>query len=453
MRNRTVGVLAFVLGGLGCVTSPQGCFEMGANGGSSGEMKSWEAPLSLQQGSQDAEAPRVAISAGGDAVAVWQQDDGTRFQLYSNRFVSGVGWSGAEPVEAQDRGDATHHRVAMDDAGDAVVVWQYADGSAWTNRMMAGAGWGAPEPLEDDGGTAIEPRIAMNGEGDAVAVWQERSASSGGLQDQVFLWARRYVPGSGWASPQVVASGAIDVGYPDVRGAEVAIDAAGNAIVIFERAGVASYLMTAERNVPGAAWSPPEQIEPAAVDDMKEPSLAMDPAGDAVALWLSPSHASNFAARFAPDTGWEVGQAVNDGYPTGVAIGGDASAIAVWAQGGVGVSASRSDPGAGWSAAESIQPETLGAAVSLAPRVAMDDDGCAVTVWVTSPAGGTAGADQLWFDAFDPDDGWGTAEPLERVGSGEIGEPDLAMNHPGQAVAVWTEYDGGSGRVWASIYR
>ena len=70
------------------------------------------------------------------AVAVWQQFDGARFNIWFDRYVPGRGWERPGPLEA-DAGDAGYPRVALDGAGRALAVWHQSDGV----RLRIMASW------------------------------------------------------------------------------------------------------------------------------------------------------------------------------------------------------------------------------------------------------------------------------------------------------------------------
>ena len=47
----------------------------------------------------DASSPQVAIDTNGNALAVWRQSDGTRYNIWANRYTAGTGWgSKASPA-------------------------------------------------------------------------------------------------------------------------------------------------------------------------------------------------------------------------------------------------------------------------------------------------------------------------------------------------------------------
>ena len=86
----------------------------------------------------DALSPQVDVDPSGNAIAVWEQDDGTRVNIWANRFTPAAGWGAAELIEADNAGNATMTQVAVDSSGNAIAVWGQYDGTRfniWTSRF------------------------------------------------------------------------------------------------------------------------------------------------------------------------------------------------------------------------------------------------------------------------------------------------------------------------------
>jgi hypothetical protein len=86
----------------------------------------------------DALNPQVAVHPNGNATAVWRQSDGTQDNSWSNWYTAGVGWGVAELLETDDAGHALDPQVAVDPYGRATVVWHQSDGTRtniWSNRF------------------------------------------------------------------------------------------------------------------------------------------------------------------------------------------------------------------------------------------------------------------------------------------------------------------------------
>jgi hypothetical protein len=71
----------------------------------------------------------IAMSGIGDAIAVWEQFDGTRMNIISRRYSSSTAsWIATEVLEYTD-GDAGSPRIAMGGNGNATVVWEQLAGT------------------------------------------------------------------------------------------------------------------------------------------------------------------------------------------------------------------------------------------------------------------------------------------------------------------------------------
>jgi hypothetical protein len=132
--------------------------------------------------------PQIALNSAGNAVAVWQQFDGVRYNVYSSYF-NGAVWSTTALIETQSAGDAVFPQVAINSSGKAFAVWQQSDGirkNVWANRFD-GAAWGAAELIEKNDNDAVMPRIAIDNDGKAIAVWTQNEANGGSS-----VWFNRF---------------------------------------------------------------------------------------------------------------------------------------------------------------------------------------------------------------------------------------------------------------------
>jgi hypothetical protein len=110
--------------------------------------------------------------------------------IWANRYVPGTGWGTATVIETDNSGTANTPQVEMNGSGQALAVWSQSDGTRdniWANRYVPGAGWDTAAPIEiENVGDAVNPEVAINDTGQAMAVWLQ----SDGTRDNV--WANRY---------------------------------------------------------------------------------------------------------------------------------------------------------------------------------------------------------------------------------------------------------------------
>lgn len=137
----------------------------------------WDNAVSLEttHAGDSNHRPQVAVDSSGNSIAVWQQSDGMNDHIWSSRYQAVVGWDNAVRIESFAAGDATRPQVAADSSGNAIAVWQQSDGTnvtVWSNRYVPGAGWGSAQRIDTaNSGSAERPSMAMDSSGNAVVVW------------------------------------------------------------------------------------------------------------------------------------------------------------------------------------------------------------------------------------------------------------------------------------------
>jgi hypothetical protein len=263
---------------------------------------------------------------------VWRQSDGTRTNIWANRYVVGTGWGTSTLIETDNVGEANKPQVAMDDSGNAIAVWYQSDGfrlHIWTNRYVVGTGWGMATLIETVG-SALDPQVAIDGSGNAIAVWRQYDGAD------YNIWAKRYVVGTGWGTATLIET---DYGY--AKDPQVAVDDSGNAIAVWDHEdGPLHTNIWANRYVVGTGWGTATLIE-TDDGDVGYPQVAMDGSGNAIAVWEQDndsfgSRTSIYANRYVIGTGWGTATLIETDYGDAsypqVAMDGSGNAIAVWKQ-------------------------------------------------------------------------------------------------------------------------
>jgi hypothetical protein len=294
----------------------------------------WSTPLLIETNTAgNTYAPSIAIDPNGNAIAVWAQSDGTRLNIWANRYVAGTGWGTAQLIETDNAGPALYPRVAMDANGNAIAVWNQSDGThynAMANRYAAGSGWGTATLIETDNtGNVGSPTIAMDANGNAISVWAQYDGT------RYNLWSNRYVAGTGWGTAALLEndnSGDADPGL-------VVMDANGNAMVAWHQFDGTNYNIWARRYVAGTGWDAVTLIATNTAGDTSIPSIAMNASGNAVAVWHQSdgTRTNIWANRYVDGTGWSTASLIeNDDtgdaiYPS-VVMDASGNAIATWLQ-------------------------------------------------------------------------------------------------------------------------
>lgn len=239
----------------------------------------WGTPQSLESRPEDASEPWVAADprGNGDALAVWRQAESGDESIWGSWYIEGIGWGEPFLLETSP-GFASFPHVTIDQAGNALVAWYQAAGvrlrSIWSAYYTAGQGWGEPELAETNGGNAQGPEIAMDAFGRVTATWWQTDTAR-----VRSIWANRYVPGFGWETATLLETGS---GVADRPG--VAVDDAGNAVVVWQQSDGGVNSVWSNHYVEGVGWGAPSLVETAA-DNAISPVVAADDVGNAVALW------------------------------------------------------------------------------------------------------------------------------------------------------------------------
>jgi hypothetical protein len=99
----------------------------------------WDATVRIDSDTGSAGSPQIAVDANGDAFAVWYQFDGMRYNIWSNRrLAADMGWGTAELIETDNAGSAYDPQVVVDPNGNALSVWRQNDGTRyniWANSF------------------------------------------------------------------------------------------------------------------------------------------------------------------------------------------------------------------------------------------------------------------------------------------------------------------------------
>ncbi|MCI5145379.1 MAG: hypothetical protein D3923_07570 [Candidatus Electrothrix sp. AR3] len=225
-------------------------------------------------------SPRVGMDLLGNAVVVWAQSDGTRYNIMANRYVVGVGWGTAELIEIDELGDAKFPHVAVDSTGNAVAVWEQSDGvrkNIWSNRYVVGVGWGTAELIEtDNSGDAESPQLGVDAAGNAFVVWQQFDGT------RKNIWANRYGAGSGWGTAELIETD----NSGDAEGPQIVVNTAGDAIAVWWQIDSKyNKNIMANRYAAGEGWGAAELVENSDLDNGYYPKVGMDPSGRALVIW------------------------------------------------------------------------------------------------------------------------------------------------------------------------
>jgi hypothetical protein len=211
-----------------------------------GAAQAWGVPMDVSRHSvvENSEQPDLAVAADGVAMVVWRRETGSGSKsIRARRYLPGATqWEAAITVAAklgeQDDPVPDNPRVAICPTGHAIAVWDQV--SATAGRTVAasrfspvpasGAPWSIPVNLERvRGGLSTGPQIAMDAAGNALVVWGQRDVAG---EPTKVLSARYQVGNDQWSTSgqrlQLVDA-------PAGGGVKVALHPEGTAIGIWKQ--------------------------------------------------------------------------------------------------------------------------------------------------------------------------------------------------------------------------
>jgi hypothetical protein len=285
-----------------------------------------------------AAAPDLAVNGHGDAVAAWITRGSNGYLIVAAFRPAGGSFGSPSALTPALPGGPLQLDVAIDSHGDALVAWNVAGAVAAATRPVAGD-WGSAQALSSPKEVGYSPRAALDDAGGATVVWQSNSQKygydviegaegsvAGGfaklheiaaegkntdpslavgadgfavltfLRDngghEVTQAATRTAPGAAWSS-----AGSLSPAGKNADAPAVAVDGAGNALVVWDQKAVVGNLAYGSSLRAGGSWSPPHPLDTPA-SAATAPQVAFDGAGDAVAAFTNgyPIETANYDA-------------------------------------------------------------------------------------------------------------------------------------------------------------
>ncbi|MCG8335295.1 MAG: hypothetical protein MJE63_12295 [Proteobacteria bacterium] len=361
---------------------------------------SWNHPTSLANAVSPSTTAVIGplASAGnnsGDFIIVWIQNNGTNNQVFKSEYRGG---SWTHPANQSDHISVagqicSNPDVAMDDNGNAIIVWQQSNGTnqqIFKSEYRAGS-WTHPANAADnisvDGSDMSEPKVDMDNSSNAIIVWFD----STGVDERIFK--SEYRSGS-WTHPANLA----DNINPDgdwARNVQVTMDNYGEAMIVWQQRNSSSVNQVFGAYYNGSSWIYPANLDDnltSYADYANDPSIVLRK-GRAVLSWLSlVGFEMNYLSEYYSNTWYTPSstaehispQPAGDvGGPVPLAMNYNYDAIMVWFQADSRDAVFKSEYRNGsWTHPvdenDFINPAGTDASV---PDVAMDNDGNTIIVW------------------------------------------------------------------------
>lgn len=414
--------------------------------------KAWQVPTRVGANIPgDTYNMQTAFDAAGNGFVVWQHTtDGSRNDIWANRYVVGTGWGTPTLIETDDTVSATNPRIGVDASGKALVVWEAQAGftySIWANTYTPGTGWGTASKLATPVGAQVgSPEVAMSANGTATVTWTAASGPTLSLMAIGFS-------GAGWGTAGALTTGVIG-GAGSFGNVRMAADANGHCLVVWVQYDSSIFNVWAVPCSGGAATDIPVLIETDNTASASWLQVAMNASGTAIAVWQQ-SLATGFkvwANRYTPASGWGTSAIITTdttpsislpAYPK-VDLDDLGNAVAGWTQ-STGASsrlfASHQPVGGAWATAAEIRFNAFTFDFN------MNGAGDLFGSWIqgtslyasNGPVATPANSSLSWTS-------------ISAVVPTPISQPRITVDAQGRAMVVWMQADGGHNTVFASRF-
>lgn len=346
--------------------------------------------------------------------------------------------------------DGESHRCVCTDGGAAKPE---TDGQCWH--------WQKAVPVEQGNGDVVSSNLAMNPDGTAVAIWFEKHCPLPGCGSdvEVQLWANRHTFGTGWSEPQrlrVLDEPSIS-GFTPLEGAPaVAVDNAGNALALWQEdpAGDAPPELRAAL-LPAESWGTAIE-EPSPGDVLGwNTMIERDPTGGLYVASTDGESGDNprwWLRRFTREAGWESTIVLAQpeeallGLSFTVGTTGDLSLL--WKHATGTILASRLQPMAPADMTKMEIVDSARARDSVDLDIAVNARGDALGVWLQASQDDTS-SDLYWTETYDDAAWWWEARLRARDVANLFNHPRVTFDGSNRATVLWVQREGSSTRVYA----
>lgn len=353
----------------------------------------------LQSGTGSASNVVLAVNGKGDAIMAWRRF-GVKSEIWVSTRAAGGSFGPPQAIASVPGKEALEPSVAINELGMVSVVWYLVNSDTNNLQTIYGAfrspgGGFVSTPISSSDTWNQSPRVVLDETGKATVVWSYWDGS-------INIARVRIRDANGTFGVQRDLSASTPTGYPMF--ATVGLDKSGNAVAVWSHFDGSVYdVEGASRQAAADTWTPlPAFGASASASFGQEPVVAVDPSGNAVAIWQAANSTINSASR-APGGSFGTAQ-TGISAPTSIAprvvLDPSGNAVAVW---------QRFDPNGRVEAAQRPAGGQFGGVKTLstqinagAPALSMDSLGNAFAVWSLADPAAPASADSVvQFAALD----------------------------------------------------
>lgn len=226
-----------------------------------GDDLTWSPPDLVSTMGTDAKFPQIAMDGNGNATAIWLESGYVKARY---KPANGM-WSSS--IATLSNAGVSFARLVVDQTGNATAIW-LENGVVAASSCPFGGDWAYPTYLSSSGASFIQ--MDVDSDGNVVAIW----ARNGNVESSTLL-----LNGTWPSSPDVIAS-------ENGANPSVAISSNGTVMAIWHGIVDSTYVIyVASKSISGS-WSSEQSISTAG-QNSAYPQIALDPNGNAIAIWYS----------------------------------------------------------------------------------------------------------------------------------------------------------------------
>jgi len=351
----------------------------------------WGTAIEIGINNGRAVSPQFVMNNDGSALVVWEEFGSNDSSIWARSYAKTIGWGALTLLETGD-GSAHNVKIAMDDNGNAMAVWnQQSNGvyRVFANKFTAGNGWGTAQQIENiyTNTGANAPQIEMQSNGDALVVWGQTDLIGSGVYSSS-IWSAKFSADTGWELPQFVET---SEGF--IPTLDIAMDAQGNVSIVWEQTITRSQIWSNRYDVV-TGWGQSQAIETnilLSIPSAFDATVSVNKQGDAVAVWYQLGASGRFdiwSNHYSVVDGWGVEELIENNEVASartpqISTDNEGNALAIYTIANR-IWASRYIAGEGWKVEAIVDRDVTGGAAAVSPKVAMNSAGEAIAVWTYS---------------------------------------------------------------------
>ncbi|WP_418316906.1 putative Ig domain-containing protein [Piscinibacter sakaiensis] len=352
---------------------------------------------------KDQRTPAIAVAADGHYVVVWVSDgqDGSKDGVYARVYnADGSARSGEIAVNTTTNDAQNAPAVAIDGSGRFVVAWQSYDAGKLTYDIYArsfdanGAPISAQKRITSNDGDQIAPSVAIDAAGNVVIVYSGKGDEKNSDKDGIY--ARTSTITLATIAPEFI----VNTTTVGVQTLATVASHAGGFVVAWQSAGQdgsGNGIYAQRYDSAGVRLGGEFRVNLTTVGDQKTPSIATNTAGEFVVAWESANQDSS----------------------------------------GLGVIARRFDAAGNPLTGEVLVNSTT-ANDQFDPSIVLADDGRFAVAWTSTAQDHADGKQGVYLRSFAADGSPISLEILvNSVTVDEQAAPSLGIAADGRMVAVW----------------